>query len=60
MSDLIPPCPKCGTALPYRGHACVWHEGDPKWTWDSSSSVPRYKHCQITRNEVLRILNEEK
>ena len=34
----------------------IWNEGDPKWTWPDNSSAPRYKGYQISRENIIKLL----
>lgn len=35
----------------------IWEEGNDKWIWPADESVPRYVGSQISRDEVVNILN---
>ena len=36
----------------------IWEEGEDKWIWPADESVPRYVGSQISRDEVVSILNK--
>ena len=36
----------------------IWEEGEDKWIWPADESVPRYVGTQISRDEIVNILNK--